>query len=89
MEYAKSNNIWIIYIDDINQNILAVLTTLSNLQKRICEKLYTKEWQLPKLQMLNFLEKIPKRKKIPNEDFNLCEVEIPLDEIFKSIFSEK
>ena len=39
--------------------------------------------------MLNFLEKIPKRKKIPNEDFNLCEVEIPLDEIFKSIFSEK
>ena len=36
-----------------------------------------------------FFRKILKRKKIPNEDFNLCEAEIPLDEIFKSIFSNK
>ena len=30
-EYAKSNNIWIIYADDIIQHIIAVLRTLSNL----------------------------------------------------------
>ena len=42
IEYAKSNNIWIIYTDDINQNILAVLRAFSNLQKNIYEKLCTK-----------------------------------------------
>ena len=31
-EYAKSNNIWIIYSDDINKNILALLRTLLNVQ---------------------------------------------------------
>ena len=34
------------------------------------------------------LSKIPSRKKIFNEHFNLCEVEIYLDEIIKSINSE-
>ena len=38
-EYAKSSNIWIIYTDDINQNILAVLRTLSNLQKKYLWKI--------------------------------------------------
>ena len=32
--------------------------------------------------------KIPNRKKICNEHFNLCESEISLDEIIKSINSE-
>ena len=32
--------------------------------------------------------KIPNRKKISNEHFNLCEAEISLDEIIKSINSE-
>ena len=31
-----------------------------------------------------FLSKIPNRKKISNEDFNLCEEETSLDEIIKS-----
>ena len=35
-----------------------------------------------------FLSKIPNGKKISNEHFNLCEVEISLDEIIKSINSE-
>ena len=35
-----------------------------------------------------FLSKIPNRKKISNEHFNLCEAEISLDEIIKSINSE-
>ena len=87
-EYAKSNNIWIIYTDDINQNILAVLRTLSNLQKRIYEKLYTKE-TTSKAATTEFLGKIPDRKKISNEDFNLCKAETSLDEISKSLFSNK
>ena len=33
-EYAKSNNIWIIWDYDINQNILAVLRAFSNLEKK-------------------------------------------------------
>ena len=32
--------------------------------------------------------KIPNRKKISNEHFNLCEAEISLDEIIKSMNSE-
>ena len=87
-KYVKSNNIWIIYTDDLNQNILAVPRTLSNLQKRIYEKLYTKETTF-KAAATEFLSQIPNRKKISNEDFNLCEAEISLDEIFKSIFSIK
>ena len=35
-----------------------------------------------------FLSKIPNKKKISNEHFNLCEAEISLDEIIKSINSE-
>ena len=35
-----------------------------------------------------FLSKILNRKKISNEHFNLCEAEISLDEIIKSINSE-
>ena len=35
-----------------------------------------------------FFSKIPARKKISNEDFNLCEAEISLDEIIKSLNSE-
>ena len=66
-EYAKSNNVWIIYTDDINQNILSVLRTLSNLQERIYEKLYTKE-TTSKAPTTEFHSKIPNRKKISNED---------------------
>ena len=35
-----------------------------------------------------FVCKIPNRKKISNEDFDLCEADISLDEIIKSINSE-
>ena len=61
-EYAKSSNIWIIYTDDINKNILATLRTLSNLQERIYEKLCTKE-TTSKAATTEFLSKIPNRKK--------------------------
>ena len=62
-DYAKSNNIWITFTDDINQNILLPLRTFSNLQKEIDEKKTTS-----KAATTEFLSKIPNRKKASNED---------------------
>ena len=69
----------------INQNILAILRTFLNLKENY-EKLYTK--QTSTAATTEFVQKIPNRKKISNEHFNLCEAEISLDEIIKSINSE-
>ena len=52
-----------------NQNTPAILRTL-NLQKEIHEKLYTKETTF-KAATAEFFSKIPNRKKISNEQFNL------------------
>ena len=49
-------------------------------------KLYTK-WTSTAA-TTEFVCKIPNRKKISNEHFNLCEAEISLDEIIKSINPE-
>ena len=65
----------------INQNILAILRTFSNLEKKIIKKLYTKKNSTA-------ATTIPNRKKISNEYFNICEAKISLDEIIKSISSE-
>ena len=55
-------------------------------EKKNCEKLYTK--QTSTTATIEFRSKIPNRKKISNERFNLCEAEISLDEIEKSTNSE-
>ena len=63
----------------------------SNLQiskKKIYEKLYTKK-TTSEAATTEFLCKIPNRKKISNKGFNLCETETSLDEIRKSLFSNK
>ena len=70
----------------INQNISAILRTFLNLEKKSYEKLYIKLTSTAAT--TEFLWKIPNRKKISNEHFNLCEAEISLDEIIKSINSE-
>ena len=49
-------------------------------EKKI-EKLYFK--QTSTVVTSEFLSKIPNIKKISNKQFNLCEVEISLDEIIK------
>ena len=61
----------------INQNILAILMAFLNLKKKNYEKLYTK--QTSTASTTEFFGKIPSRKKIFNEHFNLCEAEISLD----------
>ena len=63
----------------INQNILAILRTFLNLKKNY-KKPYTK--QTSTAATTEFL------KNISNEHFKLCEAEISLDEIIKSINSE-
>ena len=69
----------------INQNIPAILRIFLDLQKNY-EKLYTK--QTSTAATTEFPSKILNRKKISNELFNLCEAEISLHEIIKSINSE-
>ena len=69
----------------INQNILAILRTFLNLPKNY-EKLYIKRTSTTAT--TEFVCKIPNRKKMSNEHFNLFETEISLDEITKSINSE-
>ena len=66
----------------INQNILAILMT----KKKKNMKLYTK-WTSTAATS-QFVCKIFNRKKISNEHFDLCETEISLDEIIKSINSK-
>ena len=68
----------------INQNILAILRTFLNLKKN--EKPYTKRTSTAAT--TEFVQKIINRKKISNEQFNICEAEISLDEIIKYINSE-
>ena len=67
----------------INENILAILRTFLNLKKKLW-KLYTKQTSTA-TSATEFISKIPYRKKISNEHFNLLEAEISLDEIIKSI----
>ena len=46
----------------INQNVLAILGTFSNLQKKIM-KYFTPRRQLPKLLLLNFLPNVLTERK--------------------------
>ena len=57
-------------------------------EEKSYEKLYTKE-TTSKAPTTEFLCKISNRKKIFNEQFNLCEAKISLEEIIKSINSQR
>ena len=63
----------------IHHNILAMLRTFLNLKKKKKnnQKLYNK--QTSTAVTTEFLSQIPKRKKMSNEQFNLCEAETSLD----------
>ena len=63
----------------IHHNILAMLRTFLNLKKKKKknQKLYNK--QTSTAVTTKFLSQIPKRKKMSNEQFNLCEAETSLD----------
>ena len=67
----------------INQNILAILRVFLICKKNY-EKLYTK--QTSTAATTEFLSKIPNRKKVSNEHFNLFEAEISLNVLIHKIY---
>ena len=74
----KNQTIFELYTDE--NNILAVLWTFLNLKKKIWNSTPS---ELLQTATTEFVWKIPNRKKISYEHFNLCEAEIFLDEIIK------
>ena len=77
---------WIIYRWNKSKYSSNPKDTLKS-ARTIYEKLYTKE-TTSKAPTTEFLSKIPNRKKISNEKFNLREAKISLDEMLKSIDSQ-
>ena len=81
----KNQTIFELYTDDNKSKYSSNPMNILKSAKKIM-KLYTK-WTSTAA-TTEFVCKIPNRKKISNEHFNLCEAEISLDEVIKSINSE-
>ena len=81
----KNQTIFELYTDDNKSKYSSNPKDILKSAKKIM-KLYTK-WTSTAA-TTEFVCKIPNRKKISNEHFNLCETEISLDEIIKSINAE-
>ena len=81
----KNQTISELYTDDNKSKYSSNPKDILKSAKKIM-KLYTK-WTSTAA-TTEFVWKIPNRKKISYEHFNLCEAEISLDEIIKSINSE-
>ena len=81
----QNQTIFELYTDDNKSKYSSNPMNILKSAKKIM-KLYTK-WTSTAA-TTEFVCKIPNRKKISNEHFNLCEAEISLDEIIKSINSE-
>ena len=81
----QNETIFELYTDDNKSKYSSNPMNILKSAKKIM-KLYTK-WTSTAA-TTEFVCKIPNRKKISNEHFNLCEAEISLDEIIKSINSE-
>ena len=75
-----------LYTDDNKSKYPSNPKDILKSANKICEELYRK--QTSTAATTEFLSKVPNRRKISNEHFNLCETEISLDEIIKSINSE-
>ena len=82
----QNQTIFELYTDDNKSKYSSNPKDILKSEKKTYEKLYTK-WTSTAATTEFFLE-IPNRKKISNEHFNICEAEISLDEIIKSINSE-
>ena len=78
----KNQTIFELYTDGNKSKYSSNPKDILKSEKKIM-KLYT-NWNSTAA-TTEFVCKIPNRKKISNEHFNLCEVEISLDEIIKSI----
>ena len=81
----QNQTIFELYTDDNKSKYSSNPKDILNLKENY-EKLYTK--QTSTAATTEFVQKIPNRKKISNEHFNICDAEISLDEIIKYINSE-
>ena len=81
----KNQTIFELYTDDNKSKYSSNPMNILKSAKKIM-KLYTK-WTSTAA-TIEFVWKIPNRKKISYENFNLCEGELSLDEIIKSINSD-
>ena len=66
-----------LYTDDNNSKHSSNPKDIFKSAKKFYETLYTKE-TTSKAATTKFLSKIPKRKKIPNKQFNICEAKLSL-----------
>ena len=82
----QNQTIFELYTDDNKSKFSSNPKDILKSAKKNYEKLYTK-WTST-TSNTEFAPKISNRKKVSNEHFNLCEAEISLDEIIKSINSE-
>ena len=71
-----------LYNDDKKSKYSSNPKDIFRYSKKVYENFYTK------VATTEFLSTIPNRKKISNEQFNLCKAKISLDEIIKSINSQ-
>ena len=81
----KNQTIFELYTDDDKSKYSSNSKEILQICKKIM-KLYTK-WT-SEAATAEFVRKIPNKKKVSNEQFNLCEAEISFDEIIKSTNSE-
>ena len=82
----QNETIFELYTDDNKSKYSSNPKDILKSEKKNYEKLYTK--QTSTAATTEFVQKIPNRKKISNEHFNICDAEISLDEIIKYINSE-
>ena len=78
----KNQTIFELYTDDNKSKYSSNPKDILKSEKKIM-KLYT-NWNSTAA-TTEFVCKIPNRKKISNKHFNLCEAELSLDEIIKSV----
>ena len=82
----QNETIFELYTDDNKSKYSSNPKDILKSEKKNYEKLYTK--QTSTAATTEFVQKIPNRKKISNEHFDICGTEIYFDEIIKYINSE-
>ena len=87
-QHMQNQTISELYTDKQNSIYSSDPNKILNSAKKFYESLYSKE-NVSKEAIDEFLNKIPVKKQISREHFDLCEADIPLDEIYKAIDSQK
>ena len=87
-QHMQNQTISELYTDKQNSIYSSDPNEILNSAKKFYENLYSKE-NVSRDAIDELLHKIPIKKQISREHFDLCEAEISLDEIYKAIDSQK